>query len=398
LQSRYPQPTAASGLFLEEHLATCTNCRAEANLLDGLRELHAAAARPMHPSARERIITAALSTPLSAKLPPRTRVQPRLWAVPALAAVAALAFVALHARAPRGTGDRVLAGRLEIAGRPLAPGAALAPSADFSTATGGEVALAHASVELRAATRAVWDRSRHELQLDSGGVFVDVDETRHAPFSVRTARFRVEVLGTRFAVTAEAVRVFRGRVRVVDPAGVELARLDLTHPRWQLAAANEPSGAPAPQPAAAGAAALPERPAPPAAPGQPGRLLERARAELGAGGAVHARKLIAQALARPLSRELRGEALSLRAECALVEAHYAAARDAYLAVAHQLPDLPAGKTALFAAGRIEAQHGSSDRAARLFARYLAVDPRGPFANEARARLADSGTRGKPSAP
>jgi hypothetical protein len=73
----------------------------------------------------------------------------------------------------------------------------------------------------------------------------------------------------------------------------------------------------------------------------------------------------------------------------------AGARDAYLTVAEHFAALPAGQTALFAAARIEAEHGDKALALRLLARYLQRYPQGHFAKEAAARSKALGVASTP---
>jgi hypothetical protein len=421
LDSRAAQPSAAHGLLLEEHLASCASCRARANLLAGLRALSADSVHRLSGPERAQVLQAALSMPRTAAAQSAPPSRSAWFAVPAVAAVAALwLIVARHGpAAPAITtarSDRLVAGQLECAGSELRAGEALPPHTRLESSGGARVTLAHARVELRPGTSVDWDPRSHQLRLNGGSVFVDVDASKHERFSVRAERFSVEVLGTRFEVTATNVHVWRGVVRVVDSAGIEQARLDTAQPFWQtqpLAADGGGAGRPAAIDDAGGAAPrlgdvatrtsgraagpgreasapLPRKPIQnhPAADGGGGTqtLLSEARQQLGAGHTAAAGRLLDRALSRSLSPELHAEALSLRAECALVAHEYAQAREAYLAVAAQWPALAAGKTALFAAGRIEAQHGRPERAQQLLEQYLAVDPRGAFAHEAKARL------------
>jgi hypothetical protein len=391
LDARAATPSAADGLRLEEHLAGCTSCRAKANLLDGLRVLHAEPTQGLTREQREQSVLAALDA-----LPPRAAPAPsaerwRWLVLPALAIALLLAWWPRREPTPQArvlpppaaSGDRVLSGQLTRGGSTIDAGGALAAQDHLQSRAGGRLALAHARVELRADTSIGWDRSRHELQLESGSVFVDVDESRHQPFSVRSEHFSVHVLGTRFEVSTAGVRLWRGRVRVTDPQGRELAMLDQAHPSWQPAP-------PTPQPKAA---PVDHPPAP-----RPDSVLAQARVQLGAGHSVTARRLLDQVLAMPLARAQQAEARSLLAECALIRRQFSTARSVYLEVAKQFSDLPAGKTALFAAGRIEAEHGDPARAARTFERYLALAPDGPFAAEARARLRTRSAASKATAP
>jgi TolA-binding protein len=114
--------------------------------------------------------------------------------------------------------------------------------------------------------------------------------------------------------------------------------------------------------------------------------LEQARERLSLRDISAARRGIEHVLSEPLADELRAEALSLRAECELLQGKPTAARDAYLDVFRRYPGLAAGENALFAAARSEAEHGSAERAAAYFESYLKRYPGGRFAKEATARL------------
>jgi hypothetical protein len=405
LQRRAAGLSAAAGLSLEEHLASCEVCRGQANLLDGLRALHAHEVQALSGERRERVIGLALAGAMNAQQLPAALPgqRPAVWLL--LPALAALVFIGTRAfradtsaglrepaaplaglrepaaprTAPLAQGDRVLSGQVDCSGTAYAAGQPLAADAQLHTlADAATLALAHATVSMRADTRARWDASRHELQLNEGSVSLDVDPSAHARFSVATARFSVLVLGTRFDVSLDTVKVSRGRVQVLAPDGHQLALLDAsgqTEFRLDSAAAPKPRE----QPASGSAAGVkPEAP-------DSDALLERARSELGERNVVGARRTLQRVLVRAVSREQRAEALSLRAECELVAGKYRAARDAYLSVADRFAALPAGETARFAAARIEAEHGEPSRALRLLAGYLERYPSGRFAKEATTR-------------
>src|SRR5262245_21845046 len=90
LAARRAGLSAANALRLEEHLAHCSDCGAQARLLDGLRKLSDEAARPLPPDGRQRAILQALAR-VDASVQP-TAAQ-RSWLVPSafggLAGVAA---------------------------------------------------------------------------------------------------------------------------------------------------------------------------------------------------------------------------------------------------------------------------------------------------------------------
>jgi TolA-binding protein len=386
LQRRASGISGAAGLFLEEHLVACDDCRSTANLLSGLHELSAGDAATLTPERREQVIVAALAA-VPSNLPPSAALMNRWkrgWLlVPALAAIALLVSSrASHNSSARtseaGSGDRVLSGQLLIAGVSRGAGRALQPHTTLDATTDATLALAHATVQLRANSKALWNADEHALQLSSGSVSVDVNPALHRPFVVQTERFRVLVLGTHFEVSLDTVQVQRGRVRVVSALGEELAMLDAEHqnswryspPRVQEAAVPAPSDA---------------EPAKTVTPRVEAEL-RRARAMLTAQQIAGARAVLTRILRMSISDDQRAEALSLYADCALFKHEYAAASAAYLRVANELPDLPASQTALFAAARVESEHGQPAAARQLFARYLRHYPSGRFAKEATARL------------
>lgn len=370
-------------LRLEEHLAHCAACSAEALLLDGLREISDAGAAPLPAGARQRAVLHALA---QARQPRQLMAAQRGWLMPsAFGALSAVALVvlamALHAGSPMG--DRVLSGELESAGRTLQGGATLAADARLQTRGGARVALAHAKIDLAQDTLARWDARTRLVQLERGRLAADVDPTLHQSFGVVTEQFSVHVLGTNFEVTLEQVKVSRGRVEVVSPQGQRLALLNAGE-TWHLPAqvASKPMPpAPTTEPEPV-AHVVPEVVAP-----RPSMLdvdaqLERARQALGQREIARAEKLVGQVMGAPLSAKQRAEAMTLQAECALVAGDQRAAEAAYARVARRFAALPAGENAAFAAARISADR-SSDRG---LVRYLARYPHGRFVKEANARL------------
>jgi hypothetical protein len=252
-------------------------------------------------------------------------------------------------------------------------------------------------------------------------LLAEVDPARREPFLVRTPRFSVHVLGTRFSVSVHAVRVLEGRVRVVDRDGTELAQLGAgerfevakpakpvqrdaadsqaqarapsAEPDVQAQHALELEAEPQNQALAAGSARAREVEAPRDRAQQPANsLLARARSELAAGNVGSARSSVNDALGAAPSAAERAEALTLRAECALVEGERAAAARAYLVVADRFDHLPAGENALFAAVRLYGDLGQRELAASLVQRYLTRYPNGRFVSEARRRAAGEGVR------
>lgn len=397
--------SAAEGLTLEEHISGCSDCRSDASLLTGLVGLAAQTPVELSADARQRVIAAAFEAAARERVPqPRVASSPLLVLLGAAAAVALTSVVLLRstpaatpaARAPvasapatinHAEGDRVLSGRVELAGSERKEGQTIATGETFSSARGAVLALAHAQVELRPDTSAQWDADARSFSLRRGSVMVEVDPARHESFAVESSAFTVQVLGTRFEVTETSVHVVRGRVSV-QPKGAT------TEPVL-LIGGSEQADFPLATEQETETAADPSRQPATAATTQRGRaqdavsgsaLLEQARTQLAARQIRRARRTLEQALPVLRGAPLRAEALSLQAECHLLAQHYPTARDAYLRVARQFEDLPAGETALYAAARIEAEHGKSARAQSLLERYLTQYPQGSFVREATRRL------------
>jgi len=411
LDQRNSGLSAAEGLLLEEHLATCAACRADANVLEGLSGLATVAHVGLSPQARERAIAAALAAgarpPVGRTVPPR-RVGMLLLGA---AAVLAIAFVAVQrgSREAAVASDRVLSGEVVVAGNAHGAGDALSSQVQLRTRDAAVVALGHARVELRADSDARWDGASRQLELQRGSAVFEVDPTPHQSFRVETKAFSVMVLGTRFEVTQDAVVVLSGRVSVqpkaagsepiVLSADSERTRFDL---QPQAATTTSQRAVEEPQPRAAGrlqprgeveitrpARMKPEQRVDASA------LLEQARSQLAARELTQARATLKLAAPHLRDSALRAQALSLEAECELQARRFGAARDAYLRVARKFPGLAAAETALFAAARIEAEHGEPARAAELLRAYLAKYPQGSFVREAERRAQLLPARGTP---
>lgn len=439
--------SAAASLTLEEHLASCARCSADARQLDGLRELSDLGASPLERAVRERAILRALTTTVTTPVAAPHSILAPDWLRPsAYGALAAIALVVVGVWLRAGaepwanvaSSGRLVSGQLDFGGEAVRSGERLQLVGSLQTRSGAVVELAHATVQLRPGTRADWNGSTHVVGLREGSLVANVDPKRKAPFSVETASFRALVLGTQFEVTEARVKVWHGQVQVIALDGRELARLSagqsysvpaLSRGLPAAAAAAQPTaaaGAPAEQarvvteaePTGSGA-----RPAGPSARDavRSRRALERARArnakssavaahggaqvtrsegdtddaadlldsarvELAARRVEAARVLIGRALAASLEPGTRAEALSLRAECALVAGDPAAAVRGYLEVAERYASLPAGESALFAAARTEADRKATARARLTLERYLTRYPNGRFTKEASARL------------
>jgi hypothetical protein len=393
LQARAAGLSQANALVLEEHLAQCWDCSQQAQLLDGLRALSDAGAAPLSSGARQRAVLQAFAV---AERPSQPIAAGSSWLFPsAFGALAATAIVVLSILREPDLSPRadyhLISGSLEHSVR-------AAESGEVETAiasrSGGVVALAHARVEFRSQTRAAWFAGARFLRLESGSVVADVDPAQHQAFRVDTARFRVLVLGTRFEVSSADVRVIRGRVRVERSDGTELAELGpgdsyacpsapcQPRPKKAAVVSAEPVAAssvvPEPPPAA-----MRERSNSPAA---VERQLDQARLALAERNLARARELVANVLREDLQPRQRAEALSLRAESALVAGDLSGAAAAYRLVAQQFANLPAGENALFASARIDAERLSGGRAQAGLMRYLSRYPNGRFVKEATTRL------------
>jgi len=395
LQQRHAGLSSAEGLRLEEHLSGCASCRSEASLLAGLSQLSRQGFVPLRADARQRAMAGALAAVTRAEARPERRASRLGLPLMAAGTVAALAVALLMLRAspPRPEPlaahaapepqSRVLAGEVTLSGTTRHVGQSLLAQAHMQTRAGAVVQLAHATVELRPETHAAWDAAQRRLELSQGSVMVEVDPQKHQSFAVGTAQFVVRVLGTRFEVTSDGVRLLRGRVSVQPSGASEAIVLDARDGEREYRvpradAAEPPAPAPTPPPKAASA-----QPAP--APGRAAELLERARTQLSRRELSSARRSLKQALAAPNTPAERAEALSLQAESQLLAGHHAAARDGYLHIVAQLPREPAAETALYAAARIEAEHGEPKRARALLARYRERYPNGSFVREAERR-------------
>jgi hypothetical protein len=276
---------------------------------------------------------------------------------------------------------RVLRGHAEIDGRLLSVGDTWSPGSRVVAGDGFCVVLAHAVVDLDSSSAATWDAARRTLTLHTGGAHLDVDPTRGRGFRVATDHFVAHVMGTRFDVDQEHVRVTHGLVRVTSPDGTEpLAELGAGR-EWQRSSVLPHEVEPEP-------AAAPDEPAPPSRAGAlgGGALLSQARHDLAQGHVEQAKRAIDAAQRQRLTREQAAEARSLIAECALVAGDHSTAASRYADVAERYADSPAGESALFAAARAEEKAGHPSAARDLFRKYVDRYPTGRFRKEVENRL------------
>jgi ferric-dicitrate binding protein FerR (iron transport regulator) len=381
----------AERLELEAHLATCARCGAEHAMLQSTtRALRAAEIPTLSPAARQRVWRAALSRRAHAPTVARRFGWP--FAVGTALAMAAAVAIWIGVRRP--AAYAVVAG--EVTAVPEASGAHQEASGDAvllrsGSGRGGVVRLADAEGALSPATEIVWRRERRVVELRQGTLTVDVNHRPGQHFEVRTPRFTVEVVGTKFTVDMRGVRTERGKVRLLTPDGAEIAYLTAgltwTAPDDATSAqAIEPPPAPTEEPPA------PSEPPPAtvaaaaASSDEAAKLrLGRARRALARGSAGEARRIV-EPLFR-LGREVAAEARAIYAESYLSEGRYEDAVAGYRVVVRDFPNAPQAESALFAVAQLESEHGRPGDARATLQRYLARYPHGRFAKEAADRLA-----------
>jgi ferric-dicitrate binding protein FerR (iron transport regulator) len=201
--------SAAERLELEAHLATCVRCSAEhAITLSTTRALREVEAPTLSPVARQRVWRAALSQRAHAPTVARRFGWP-LAAGTALA-MAAVAAIWLGGREP--AEYAIVGGEVIVVPEPAAATAgptSAAVTLRSGAASGGQVRLADAAGALAPATEIVWQRARRVVELRAGSLTVDIEHREGQHFEVRTPRFTVEVVGTKFTVDMQGVRTER---------------------------------------------------------------------------------------------------------------------------------------------------------------------------------------------
>jgi len=368
----------AERLELEAHLAACARCSAEhAVVVSTTRTLRASEVPTLSPAARQRVWRAALSRRAHA---PAAR-RPLGWplAMGAAVAMAAAAAIWIGVRAP--SQYAIVAGDVTAAPQASTGGTSLRSGA----AHGGVVKLADASGTLSPATEILWRHDRRVVELRQGALTIDLDHHPGQHFEVRTPRFTVEVVGTKFTVDMRSVRTERGKVRLLTPDGAEIgfltAGLAWTAPDDATRAqASAPPAPPTEEPAPPG-----EPPVVAAAPGEDaGVRLGRARRALARGNAREARHLVEPLF--PLGRDVAAEARAIYAESFLSERRYDDAIIRYSQVVRLFPGTPQAESATFAIAQLESEHGQPAVARATLQEYLNRYPHGRFAKEAAARL------------
>jgi ferric-dicitrate binding protein FerR (iron transport regulator) len=373
--------TPAERLELESHLAVCARCSAEHAALAAVRALRAAEPEGLSAAARERVRRAALAGTMRVPAQARRRFWPvGLGAAFALASLAVLLMVRRPSNEPR-----VVSGDVAIAA--TSPGTDGAVS--VRSTRGGEVWLGDADTSLGAGTAFVWRRTSRSVELREGSVTIDVEHRAGQHFQVRTPRFVVEVIGTRFTVDLAGVRTERGTVRVLGTDGVALGYVTAGR-SWALPAPTAPTGSPAPVEAPPAPTAAPVlalvSPNPPHASFDDGPArLAQARRALARGNAGEARRLVEPIF--HLGREIAVEARVIYAESFLVEGRYTDAVDGYETVVRDFPRTPQAESALYAVAQLDSEHGRAAAARAGLQRYLDRYPHGRFAREASDRLA-----------
>ncbi len=372
-------------LEVEEHLEECASCREARASLGLLGALRAQPAPRLGAPAERRIVERLVATGVPrarAALAPRRPGRVVLVGL-AVAARGALVFVA----APRAW---------RRAPAPVVEGLTL------EATQAGVIAFEGAGVTYGSGTSLTFHAATRTIAMAHGEVDVDVTEHRARHFRVTTPRFIVEVLGTHFVVTPAGVRTLRGRVRVLDLEGREIAVVAAGE-SWTSAdstvAPPLPVASPAIAPSTIAQTVAPSV-SPPllvtrpsvsrAAAARPSvdvaALVAEARAALAAGDAARARTFIDRAVAAGPAPSERPVVELLGADALLVERRPTEAVAAYRGVLRRHPDAPEAETASFAVGQLLFESGAQIEAAAALDDYVARYPHGRFVREARDLL------------
>lgn len=395
----------AARLLLDEHLGGCARCREERAQWTLLERLKDTPVPQLAPEARARI-TRHLRLSHSGAM---GRARPLLRRWQGLAA--GLAVLAVAAGVTLGGWARRHASSSPDA---VAAEDDLTPTALFRGEGPGELtSLGGVKIAYEAGTTLRLPRSSRGrvVELLAGRVDVDVTpkdahEKGAIPFQVRTATFVVEVLGTRFIVTADEVHTLRGLVRVQDLAGRELATLGAGKVWQRVSSASLLTPSPSPTPLAATAPLLttstPTKPVGPsktaAGPAKPyghrakttAETLAEARAILGSGDAKRARKLLSGLVAQGGHGRQQAMAALLTSDSYLIEGRRDEALAGYRRTTVRYAGTPEAETAEFAAAELLVEQGARPEARHALEAYLARHPQGHFAREARERLGSFG--------
>ena len=378
-------------LKLEGHLATCERCRDEhassLGLLHGLAEM----GPETLPASAEHEVRRALAAWKPSSRPPMRR---NLWRARVLSGVAvaaaSIACIVIWRGPAHQTAYQITAG--DVVAFPVRGADGVRDrNVDLRSESGGRVRIAEATVDLGPTTLLIWNQESRVADLRRGRVTVDVEHKDGQYLAVRTPRFTVEVIGTRFTVDAAGVRTERGVVHVIRPDGSLAARVaageEWSLPQEKAATADIPEKTTGLEsiatPAAPRGASVATEPVRRAA-SVPGAGLAGARRALARGDTQAARRM-AEALFHQ-GRDVAVEARTIFAESFLAEGRYADAVEGYRIVARDFPSSPQAEISQFAIAQLEAEHGSRGQARAALQAYLAVYPHGRFAKEATARL------------
>ncbi len=388
--------TESERLEVESHRAECVHCQEEARLLSAMR-LAAADAPALPAQVRELVLRRAFDLTLpgrSAADPGVSRARGQRWVgtALALAVAAALLFVVARGRhwfAPSPK-DHLAAGSLSLPNRELAIAGEIPANTELSSAHGAQLTVGHAEVEVDPGTRLVWQATESNLVLHSGTVHVVVEHVPHQHFRVTTAAFIVEVVGTRFQVSAQGVQVSRGVVRVLALDGREVLAVLPAGGSWSAPPVPAPVAVSVPDASAAPDTAHDAPPSAAAKDAEPAlsaaQWLSDARHALAAHHVTEAQRAADAALHQHPSALEIAEARTLLAECASAAGDAERAVRLYLSVANQFSSLPAAENALFAAARTRDRLGEAAQAQQLFESYLKRYPAGRFRAEAERHL------------
>jgi len=386
-------------LELEGHLAECGSCRDSRKAFGLLGALKAMPSPALGGAAEERVVRALVAergrAPRSLGRRARRHRAAMAGGLLALAGAVTAVGLGLHFR------DLHQVDRSTVA-------SAITEGERFEAAASGVISFSGSSVTYEPGTVMSFFPSTRTVRLDKGEIDVDVREHGSTHFRVITSRFIVDVPGTRFVVTPVGARTIRGIVRILDPAGHELAKVPAGS-SWAalatgtsaaetppaalesppvIATAPTPRAAPAPRPAPAPARSAPAATAPgPARSEDVSALLERARAALVSGDAARARALLDRAVAARPGRAARPAIDLLIADSWLVARRPEEALGAYRGVMQRHARTAEGETAAFTVCQLLVERGASSEARAALGDYLERYPRGRFVREAKERLA-----------
>jgi hypothetical protein len=329
-------------LQLDQHLATCVECRLERARWETVGSLRDWQAPTLGNAARDRILKKLVE---ARPQPVETRRAPArpLFAFAGLALAGACAFLIFHR-----------------------------PKLD-------------AEVKIQPGAVATVSPEKRTIAIQSG----EVDVNGHEAIAIRTPKYIVKLVQAHAVFAAESIRVYSGEVFVYSLGEVQLATLEAGQ-SWPPAAPVKLPTAPIAPAAPVVIAAAPQAIPAMAAPAKPAITvevaLEHARAALAEGNAVEARHWIDRVRENKLSQHDRAESELFVAESYLVEKASARAVAQYRKVAESFSHLPEGEAASFAAAQVLSESGSDEESRAALQAYLARYPEGRFAREARDRL------------